>query len=452
MKKIVSRLLYLLFFCFSAVLIIACTLLVINTSKSKQESYKHIENIVISGGEEASDDDYKKIDGLTSVSSDNYEKIVSQDGYNALDTDEKKYLYEKIKENIYSITNEKDENGHYRTARVKVIGSKMSEFEIREVVNAFVYDNPQIFWFENLFGYAYSEDDTIVEFYSVLSSNDCSKYIVRFQNKIDEIMSSLNGEMSEYEREKKIYNTVLENCRYKSGVTDSDDGWTYFSAYGALVEGEAVCEGYAKSIQILLNLAGIPCSTVRGTGDGVAHIWNVVKLGGEWYHLDSTWDDNDDGTVDYEYFNVTTERIEMDHIIDEDINSVLTRNGHTEDVTIKYNFYVPKCDSLKLNYYTVEGCSLENFDEKSDKEIIDKIVQNIENNNNILPIRFGNKMSYAEYVDKMFYKSPHRFYYYVDSANKRLDDSHKIKKESVSVLKNESNMTIRIKLKLASEE
>ena len=328
----------------------------------------------------------------------------------------------------------------------------MSEFEIREVVNAFVYDNPQIFWFENLFGYAYSEDDTIVEFYSVLSSNDCSKYIVRFQNKIDEIMSSLNGEMSEYEREKKIYNTVLENCRYKSGVTDSDDGWTYFSAYGALVEGEAVCEGYAKSIQILLNLAGIPCSTVRGTGDGVAHIWNVVKLGGEWYHLDSTWDDNDDGTVDYEYFNVTTERIEMDHIIDEDINSVLTRNGHTEDVTIKYNFYVPKCDSLKLNYYTVEGCSLENFDEKSDKEIIDKIVQNIENNNNILPIRFGNKMSYAEYVDKMFYKSPHRFYYYVDSANKRLDDSHKIKKESVSVLKNESNMTIRIKLKLASEE
>ncbi len=452
MKKIIIRLLYSLFFSFAAVLIISCTLLVLNTSKSKEEIYNNIDAVVISGGEEASNDAYMRLEAIDLGGSEHYKEIVTHDGYDSLDTDEKQYLYEKIQDNIYTITNETDENGHYRTARLQVTGVKMSEFDIREVVNAFVYDNPQVFWFENLFGYAYSGDDTIVEFYSVLSSEECGEYIERFQKKVDEITASVDKGLSEYEREKRLHDILLQNCAYKSGVTSSSDGWTYFSAYGAIVDGEAVCEGYAKSMQILLNLVGIPCSTIRGTGDNVGHMWNVVRLGGEWYHLDATWNDNDDGTISYEYFNVTTERIEMNHVINEDIRSLLTRNGDSDGAAIKYNFCVPDCTSVKMNYYTVEGYRLESFNDESDQGMINAIVKHIKNDNLILPVSFGRQMTYTEYVNSLFHEPPFKFYYYVDNANEVLDDEHKISKESVTIQKNEENMSLHIHFKLVEND
>ena len=53
----------------------------------------------------------------------------------------------------------------------------MSESEIRRSINAFVFDNPHIFWLDNLFGYAYVGEDTMVEFYSVISADECEKKI-----------------------------------------------------------------------------------------------------------------------------------------------------------------------------------------------------------------------------------------------------------------------------------
>lgn len=423
--------------------------MLLNISRNNQKTYTDIDAIVISGEKETSNKDYQKLDTVNLNNSEHYTEVRTREGYDALDTDEKKYLYEKIQENIYSIANEPDENGHYRTARLKVSDSKMSEFEIREVVNAFIFDNPQVFWFENLFGYAYSGEDTIVEFYSVLSYEDCNQYIETFQTKVDEIIGSLSKGLSEYEREKAIHDIVLGNCTYKAGVTSARDGWEYFSAYGALVNGEAVCEGYAKSMQILLNQVGIACSTVRGSGEGVGHMWNVVKLGGEWYHLDPTWDDSADDTINYDYFNVTTQQIENNHEIAEDIRSLLTRDGERDDAGIKYNFFVPDCNSIKMNYYSVDGYRLEWFDENSDKGMVAAMARHIQDGNYVLPISFGKNYTYDEYVNKLFYEPPHKYYYYVDMVNEQLGEEHRISKTHVVILKSPSNMTLKITMKPA---
>ena len=72
-------------------------------------------------------------------------------------------------------------------------------------------------------------------------------------------------------------------------------------------------------MQLLLHKAGIECTLVSGAGKktGVAHMWNLVTIDGRNYHVDATWDDSDD-VLRHNYFNLTTEQIEISHRLDKD--------------------------------------------------------------------------------------------------------------------------------------
>lgn len=447
MKKIFSVVLYAVFFGFAGILFVSCIILIINTAKRNNSEYKQLEALVIDDDGQTDNERYETIDTeVSSAALSEYVPVNLKYGYNILESESKRYLYEKIGENIYSVSDEKDDNGHYRIARLRVEGEKLSEFDIREVVNAYIYDNPQIFWLENLFGYAYVKDDTIAEFYSVISADECEDCIKLFNKKIGEMVSGINPSLSEYEREKILHDRLLEKCRYKNGINSSKEGWQYFSAYGAIVMGEAVCEGYAKSMQLLLSQTGIPCLTVKGEGDGIFHMWNVVELNDNWYHIDPTWDDNEEnGLISYEYFNLDTNNIIKNHKISDDIKTVV-ESGRDKDRNIRYNFFVPMCTSMNMNYYNAQGVLIDKFDSETDSRVIKTMVEKAAVGESYFPIRFGNSMKYSEYIDKLFYKSPYKYYYYIDHANESLDDSHKISMDKISVLKNEDNMTLRVKI------
>ena len=111
---------------------------------------------------------------------------------------------------------------------------------------------------------------------------------------------------------------IIRNCIYNvEGIDDDTLTDDDFSPYGVLVKGEAVCEGYAKTFQMLMDIADIDCITVTGTvGDEeIPHAWNMVKLDDAWYHVDVTYDDPNPETKEimYLYLNVTDEVIEKDH-------------------------------------------------------------------------------------------------------------------------------------------
>ena len=72
------------------------------------------------------------------------------------------------------------------------------------------------------------------------------------------------------------------------------------TAYGALKNGVAVCEGYACAAKLMLNKLGIPCDIQVGTCiGGGGHGWNLVQLDGQWYQLDVTWNDQSASREDY---------------------------------------------------------------------------------------------------------------------------------------------------------
>ncbi len=93
------------------------------------------------------------------------------------------------------------------------------------------------------------------------------------------------------------------------------------TAPGALLTGEAQCEGYAQAMTLLCRMAGIPCGVVTGaarTSDGRTepHAWNIALLDGEMVYLDVTWDDQDaQGIIGHWYFALTAEEIAEDHFI-----------------------------------------------------------------------------------------------------------------------------------------
>lgn len=119
----------------------------------------------------------------------------------------------------------------------------------------------------------------------------------------DEAMACLDGDMSDMEKALVLHDFVAERCAYdwQTATTGTRPHDRVGDAYGALVEGNAVCQGYTMAYKLLLNRAGI----VSTTATGVNHIWNVLCLDGEWYHVDVTWDDptpDRPGCARYDYF------------------------------------------------------------------------------------------------------------------------------------------------------
>ncbi len=131
----------------------------------------------------------------------------------------------------------------------------------------------------------------------------------------DKYMEIIGANVS---KDKSAYDNVLALHDYLVSNIQYDTTKQAAGAYDALIKGSAMCKGYTESFKTLLDIIGIENKVVSGYGNGEAHVWNLVNLDGEWYHIDVTWDDpiNGDGTVKHTYFNVDDADMALDHIWD----------------------------------------------------------------------------------------------------------------------------------------
>lgn len=132
--------------------------------------------------------------------------------------------------------------------------------------------------------------------------------------KIYEVSSRIiRADMDDYEKVKAVHDWMVLNIAYDE--ENYDKGYDMipdesFSVVGAMNKGIAVCNGYAETFKAFMNIQGIECSLIAGDGLGGYHGWNKVKLDGEYYYIDVTWDDPDDfyddcygpGYVEYDYY------------------------------------------------------------------------------------------------------------------------------------------------------
>ena len=126
--------------------------------------------------------------------------------------------------------------------------------------------------------------------------------------KVNSIVNALiTPEMSDYTRALVLHDWLIYNANY-------DYTYTHYDAAGVLLYGSGVCDSYARAYLMLCTAAGLECMIVTGTAGSESHAWNLVKVGGEWYHVDCTWDDpNEGGWERHDYFLVDDETMALDH-------------------------------------------------------------------------------------------------------------------------------------------
>ena len=144
---------------------------------------------------------------------------------------------------------------------------------------------------------------------------------------------------SEGEKERYIHDFICRNVRY-----DKLKKPYSHEILGPLGQGVGVCEGIAKSVKALCDRLGLWCIVALAEnnpekGIKYRHAWNVVRLGGQYYHLDATFDNSlgGDGLVRYDYFNLDDRRLFRDH-----------------EALV---YPVPPCADGSRFYYKQAGCS-----------------------------------------------------------------------------------------------
>ncbi len=228
---------------------------------------------------------------------------------------------------------------------------------------AFRNDYPEYFWVPNRMGYIY--DGTVYSFaYLGPEENEESVYIcskqeaermLKEQNEVIEVfINTLKKGMTDYDIELALHDWLAECITYS--IAAADDYKSYplaYTAYGALINGSAVCEGYAEAMSLILGRVGIQSITITGDYGG-GHMWNMVNIGGDWYHVDVTNDDLAESSqqgmsIKHNLFNRTDEYMESHgYTIDPDFSEDIMESE-------SYNLFRPKATAKLKSYYNVSG-------------------------------------------------------------------------------------------------
>lgn len=238
-----------------------------------------------------------------------------------------------------------------------------TDYDVLIAFNALTDDRPEFFWLP--LSYFISEKSeflssrTIVAFQHKSGDKECSYLFPvdeipqmkeELKEKVAVLTENANRLKTPFEKEVYLHDALLENLVYNDNGSD-----VIYTSYSALVKGEAVCEGYAKALQLLFNEVQIPNAVIHGVAEGELHIWNLVNIGNNWYHLDSTWNDRED-FISKEYFNVTDEVILKNHTVSDFYTG---ENSDNINQDTSFNFISVKCNSLDFNFYNFYGRYLE---------------------------------------------------------------------------------------------
>lgn len=292
--------------------------------------------------------------------------------YEKLDDDEKR-AYNKILSEIYSIP---------ESIEIPPLDAE----KLDEAFMALLYDNPDLFFV----GRRCSTTTRLFKSYCsieyIMDKKEYAECRAKLEKAIEKAVSSFTASGDEWQTELEIHDYIIDFCEYEL----AEDDPVRSSCYGALVNGRAACEGYAKATKALLDAAGIKNAVLSGVsknfdGERGPHMWNAVEINGNYYHLDCTWDDpigeNDERKPRiYSYFNLNDEAISKTHS------------------DFSYDFH---CDSTTENYHVKTGKYFETYDESREEKLAELIAGELKNGGSSVQLRFGDKKAYNAAVKSL---------------------------------------------------
>lgn len=299
----------------------------------------------------------------------------------------------------------------------------LTQEEFSEVYFSVKNDNPDMLCFSDSCNMIRFSAACLLQLHYDYDKDDCDKKTKVLSDETERIIAGMPSFDSDYEKELFLHDYIVSVCSYEE-TSDASN------AYGCLVSGKAVCSGYSRAMMLLLNRVSVPSMLISGnaqsdTGD-ISHMWNIVWLAGDPYHLDVTWDDSDTedaSDISHLYFNVTQEQIAVNH------------SAFSVDVA---------CTATDFNYFAYENLLFSDYSSETLRLLCRKIVENIGENKNFTEFAFTTKEAYDKAFAAIINNSTHdsdmyKIVRYVDENTENMvDTSH------VNFSKDDSRKYIKI--------
>ena len=224
-------------------------------------------------------------------------------------------------------------------------------------------ENPQFFWLTRSSSYQIIETilnkKIVFKPKILLSDEEIASMQSEIDAETDRFLKGIRQDASDYKKVLYIHDYLVDNGTYDTESADvvTKNEKTDFpqnvhdstTIYGCLVTRMVICSGYSAGFKYLADKLGLESIRVGGKtlDTGGSHQWNCVKVDGEYYYIDVTWDDKVDRdpslrSRDYEYFMINTQELLLTHEIEEGQD-------------------VPECTKTDYNYFVYNGLYMDRY-------------------------------------------------------------------------------------------
>lgn len=195
---------------------------------------------------------------------------------------------------------------------IVVSNYKIASSDISDLYYDLYYSNPYLF-VANFTSYSLNSSTNIVTrmyFTYDYVPSAIEGFYDKFNAEVKTIMSGIKSNMTDVQKALYIHDYIVTNYSYDynsylaylKGNTSAIPS-EHYTAMGVMVNKTGVCQGYALAYNYLMNKLGIESEMV--TSSSMQHAWNIIKIGGKYYHVDVSWDDptyDTAGGVSHKYF------------------------------------------------------------------------------------------------------------------------------------------------------
>ena len=235
----------------------------------------------------------------------------------------------------------------------------ISSDELGDLYVGLAYEHPELFYVKTQWGWsiAYEGSTKVLSVFpsysidgKVIPEGKITEYMPQIQQqqaeltqKVEEITAQIGENWTPLQKALYLHDYIATHGQYDTisrvDVENKIDERRR-DAYGMLIDGIGVCQGYTLAYRLLLDRVGIKSGTV--TSDSMNHVWNLIQIDGNWYHVDVTWDDPTEdriGQSQHVYFCLSEDKLKD------------TNKGAHNAPDFKYSLNVKADDKTFDNYY-----------------------------------------------------------------------------------------------------
>ncbi|MBQ3843127.1 MAG: hypothetical protein II820_10605 [Ruminiclostridium sp.] len=155
---------------------------------------------------------------------------------------------------------------------------------VNEVIASAYFANPDLFYVDNKFNYTADLNGYVhnVVFSFTMNASERAAAKKKIDAAVNKVLAGITDDMNDVDKALYVHDYLVLNCKYGA--------MSQHTMYDCLVGKKAVCQGYSLAYEyIMRDCLGIDCTVVFSRTQN--HMWNYLKIGNKWYHVDLTLDD-----------------------------------------------------------------------------------------------------------------------------------------------------------------